>query len=111
MEQPGGLAGRQAAAGQPRARRSRCRPTSATYANDYWGPARVTEKDGKLQLALGPKLAVPLKHWDGNVFTFSLVTENSPPGSISKATFDGDKLTLEYYDDDGQGDVHPMTPR
>ena len=30
------------------------------YHNDYWGPARVTEKDGKLQLALGTKLDVPL---------------------------------------------------
>jgi CubicO group peptidase (beta-lactamase class C family) len=68
-----------------------------TYANDFWGPARVTEKDGELELALGPKLVVPLKPWDGNVFTFSFVAENSPPGSISKATFDGDKLILEYY--------------
>lgn len=69
-----------------------------TYNNDYWGPARVTEKDGKLQLAMGSKLDVPLTHWDGNVFTFSFVTENAPPGTISKAAFDGDRLTLEYYD-------------
>jgi CubicO group peptidase (beta-lactamase class C family) len=69
-----------------------------TYNNDYWGPARVTEKDGKLQLALGTKLDVPLDHWDGNVFTYSWVSENSPPGTISKATFDGNKLILEYYD-------------
>jgi hypothetical protein len=69
-----------------------------TYNNDYWGPARVTEKDGKLQLALGTKLNVPLDHWDGNVFTYSWVSENSPPGTVSKATFDGSKLTLEYYD-------------
>jgi CubicO group peptidase (beta-lactamase class C family) len=69
-----------------------------TYNNDYWGPARVTQKDGKLQLALGTKLDVPLDHWDGNDFTYSWVSENSPPGTISKATFDGNKLTLEYYD-------------
>jgi CubicO group peptidase (beta-lactamase class C family) len=69
-----------------------------TYNNDYWGPARVTQKDGKLQLALGTKLDVPLDHWDGNDFTYSWVSENSPPGTISKATFLGDKLTLEYYD-------------
>jgi CubicO group peptidase (beta-lactamase class C family) len=69
-----------------------------TYNNDYWGPARVTEKDSKLQLALGTKLDVPLDHWDGNDFTYSWVSENSPPGTISKATFDGNKLTLEYYD-------------
>jgi CubicO group peptidase (beta-lactamase class C family) len=68
------------------------------YNNDYWGAARVTERDGALQLALGPNLTVPLTHWDGNVFTFSFVTENAPPGTISKATFDGNKLVLEYYD-------------
>jgi CubicO group peptidase (beta-lactamase class C family) len=74
-----------------------------TYNNEYWGPARVMEQDGKLQLALGPKMNVELTHWDGNVFTFRLVTENAPPGTISKATFDGDKLTLEYYDAVGKG--------
>ena len=25
------------------------------YTSDYWGPAVVTENDGQLQLALGPK--------------------------------------------------------
>lgn len=69
-----------------------------TYNNDYWGPARITERDGRLRLALGTKLDVPLDHWDGNVFSYSWVSENSPPGTISKATFDGNKLTLEYYD-------------
>jgi hypothetical protein len=68
------------------------------YNNDFWGPARIAEQDGKLMLALGSRLNVPLTHWDGNVFTFSFVTENAPPGTVSKATFDGDKLTLEYYD-------------
>lgn len=74
-----------------------------TYGNDYWGPARITEKDGRLHLALGTKLDVPLDHWDGNVFTYAWVSENSPPGTVSKATFDGTKLTLEYYDEFGKG--------
>lgn len=74
-----------------------------TYTNGYWGTARVSEKDGKLQLELGTKLTVPLTHWDGNVFTYDWVSENSPPGSIGKATFDRDKLTLEYYDERGTG--------
>jgi hypothetical protein len=73
------------------------------YNNDYWGQARITEAGGKLMLALGPKLNVPLQHWDGNVFTFEFVTENAPPGTISKATFDGDKLVLEYFDEGGKG--------
>ena len=74
-----------------------------TYTHDYWGPARVTEKDGKLQLALGSKLNVPLDHWDANVFTYSWVSENSPPGTISKVTFDGNRLILEYYDELNKG--------
>jgi hypothetical protein len=74
-----------------------------SYDNPYWGPARVAEKDGALTLSIGPKLTVPLQHWDGNVFTFSFVAENAPPGTVSKATFNGDKLTLEYYDQDGMG--------
>jgi CubicO group peptidase (beta-lactamase class C family) len=74
-----------------------------TYRNDYWGSARVSEKDGRLQLELGTKLTVPLTHWDGNVFTYEWVSENSPPGSVGKATFDGPKLTLEYYDKTGKG--------
>ena len=54
-------------------------------------------------LALGPRDTFPLNHWDGNVFTFSFVTENAPPGTVSAATFDGNRLTLEYYDDLGKG--------
>jgi CubicO group peptidase (beta-lactamase class C family) len=74
-----------------------------TYNNDYWGPARITEKDDKLELVLGTKLNAPLNHWDGNTFTFSFVTENAPPGTVSKAMFDGDRLMLEYYDTFGKG--------
>lgn len=74
-----------------------------TYNNAYWGPARVSQKDGNLQLELGSRLKVPLINWDGNVFTYEWVSENSPPGSIGKATFDGNKLTLEYYDEMGKG--------
>jgi CubicO group peptidase (beta-lactamase class C family) len=77
---------------------------TGTYRNDYWGTATVTEAGGTLGLAVGPRSEVwPLTHWDGNVFTFQFVTENSPPGSISKATFDGNRLTLEYYDEENLG--------
>ncbi len=74
------------------------------YANDYWGPATVTEQDGKLTLGLGPRPDVGvLTHWDGDVFTFAFTNENAPPGSISAARFDGNRLTLEYFDDDKMG--------
>ena len=74
-----------------------------TYDNDYWGPARVAEAGGKLTLALGPRDVFDLTHWDGNVFTFTPTGENAFPGTISKATFDGDKLTLEFYDEEKLG--------
>lgn len=73
------------------------------YANPVYGPARITEVDGGLRLALGPKFTVPLKHWDGNVFSVSFVSENSNPGSLTTATFDGKTLNLEYWDEDGLG--------
>ena len=102
MEQPtGSLVGQ-----KPPANPSPAAPLASyvgTYNNDYWGPARITEKDGKLQLAMGAKLDVPLDHWNGSDFTYSWVSENSPPGTVSKATFDGDKLTLEYYNAFGKG--------
>lgn len=92
---------------QPPADSSPPRPLrfyAGTYANDYWGPATVFVKDGALTLSLGPRPQIyPLTHWDGDVFTFSPVTENAPPGSVSAATFNGDRLTLEYFDQDKMG--------
>ncbi|HEY0229073.1 MAG TPA: serine hydrolase [Mycobacterium sp.] len=95
---------------QPPANPAPARPLSdylGAYISDYWGPAIVTERDGQLQLALGPKnLALPLTHWDGDTFTFSLTNENAPPGTTSKATFagfPGATLNLEYYDTEKLG--------
>lgn len=74
------------------------------YENDYWGPAIVSAKDDKLLLSLGPRPdTYELEHWDGDEFTFSFVSENSPPGSISAAKFNGNTVTLEYYDHDKMG--------
>ena len=52
---------------------------------------------------------MPLDHWDGNVFTLLVGLRKLPPGTISKATFDGNKLTLEYYDTFGKGTFTTMT--
>jgi CubicO group peptidase (beta-lactamase class C family) len=77
------------------------------YANDYWGPAIVAEREGGLQLTLGPKSqSFSLAHWDGDTFTFTLTGENAPPGTISKAVFSGfpgATLNLEYFDSDKLG--------
>jgi hypothetical protein len=95
---------------QPPANAAPARPLTdylGIYNSDYWGPAVVTEHDGQLQLALGPKnQAFTLTHWDGDTFSFALTNENAPPGTISKATFVGSPratLNLEYYDTDKLG--------
>ncbi|AFM19085.1 penicillin-binding protein, beta-lactamase class C [Mycolicibacterium chubuense NBB4] len=102
MEQPvGSLAGQQRPAGaKPPAPLA---TYTGTYRNDFWGPATVTERDGRLELTVGPRGTFELQPWDGNVFTFSFVTENAPPGTVSKATFDGNTLTLEYFDEEHNG--------
>ncbi|QNG17997.1 serine hydrolase [Rhodococcus triatomae] len=77
---------------------------AGTYANDYWGPATVTEADGDLVLGLGPAgQTFPLTHWDGDTFTFEIASENAPPGTISRADFSPTTVTLEYFDADGAG--------
>jgi CubicO group peptidase (beta-lactamase class C family) len=92
---------------QPPANPAPARPLTdylGVYASDYWGPAAVTEHDGQLQLALGPKNETfPLTHWDGDTFTFPLTNEDAPPGTISKAVFSGNTLNLEYFDSDKLG--------
>ncbi len=95
---------------QPPANPAPQRPLSdyvGVYANDYWGPAIVTESEGGLQLSLGPKnQTFNLTHWDGDTFTFTLTNENAPAGTISKATFfgfPGATLNLEYFDSDKLG--------
>lgn len=77
---------------------------AGVYANAYYGPATITETAGALTLTLGPKnMSFPLTHWDGDTFVFTPTGENAVPGTVSKATFDGDELTLEYYDQEGLG--------
>jgi CubicO group peptidase (beta-lactamase class C family) len=92
---------------QPPANPAPQRPASdyvGVYANDYWGPATVTESEGGLQLSLGPKhQTFNLNHWDGDTFTFALTSENAPAGTISKAVFSGATVNLEYFDSDKLG--------
>ncbi|MFE7720398.1 serine hydrolase [Nocardia rhizosphaerihabitans] len=77
---------------------------AGTYANEYWGPATISEDDGALVLTLGPdQRRYPLRHWDGDTFAFELSGENAPPGSVSSAIFDNGTLTLDYFDENGLG--------
>jgi CubicO group peptidase (beta-lactamase class C family) len=80
------------------------RSYAGSYANDYWGSATVGEAGGALTVSVGPRPDVyPLKHWDGDLFVFDVTSENAPAGSVSKAVFDADRLTLEYFDADKMG--------
>lgn len=77
---------------------------AGTYRNDYYGPLQVAEQGGALVMTLGAKpLVLPLTHWDGDVFTFTLHNENASPGTISRAAFASNQVWLEYYDHEGLG--------
>ncbi|TCK38945.1 CubicO group peptidase (beta-lactamase class C family) [Paraburkholderia sp. BL8N3] len=77
---------------------------AGTYRNEYYGPLQVTLAGTALVLVIGATpLRLPLTHWDGDVFTFVLHDENAQPGTISKASFTADRVTLEYYDHDQLG--------
>ena len=77
---------------------------SGVYRNDYHGPLTISLTSGSLVATLGAApLRLPLAHWDGDTFTFTLDNENAAPGTISKATFAQDRVTLEYYDEEGLG--------
>lgn len=74
------------------------------YRNNYHGSLQIAVSDNALLMTIGAApLRLPLTHWDGNVFTFTLENENASPGTISKATFHTDRMTLEYYDNEGLG--------
>lgn len=75
---------------------------AGTYDNPLYGPAVVREQDGRLVLAMGPggRAVRELTHWDANTFTFTMRDENAELGTISKVTFDGPRMTIEYYQDD-----------
>ncbi|WP_063024650.1 serine hydrolase [Nocardia niwae] len=98
----GALAGK-----QPPGHPAPARPPASyagTYDNAYYGPATISATGNSLTLTLGPNnMTFPLKHWDGDTFVFTPPGENATHGSVSQATFDGAKLTLEYYDTEHLG--------
>ena len=53
---------------------------------------------------VGPAAVVwPLKHWDGDGFTYAPSHENATPGTVGKATFSGSTLVLELMEAHGLG--------
>lgn len=81
---------------------------TGTYRNSYYGPLTVTESDGELTMALGPKpTRFRLTHYDGDTFFFETVGENAT--GPSGVTFRGDgngkatQVTIEAFDKNGLG--------
>ncbi|MFL5664941.1 MAG: serine hydrolase [Ktedonobacteraceae bacterium] len=81
---------------------------AGTYHNDFYGEIEIAAKDGGLVLEQGPKKTVfPMKHFDGNVFTYQPVGENAyglsgvtfTIGADGKAT----SVVVENLDVYGQG--------
>jgi hypothetical protein len=64
---------------KPPAKKSPPLPSEAyvgVYHNDYFGDIEVVDKEGGLQLRMGPKkTAFPLRHWDRDVFIYQPVGE------------------------------------
>ncbi len=76
------------------------------YRNDYHGTLQVLRSEqGGLELRMGaaPQLVFPLRHWDGDTYSFVPLNDSAPPGSLSKAQFSEGKLTLEHYNHQGLG--------
>ncbi|WP_166388188.1 serine hydrolase [Catellatospora methionotrophica] len=66
---------------KPPANPAAARPSAAytgTYANAYYGPLTVAERDGKLVMTLGPQgQAFPLTHFDADTFSYRTTGENA----------------------------------
>ncbi|MFG1364235.1 serine hydrolase [Xanthobacter versatilis] len=76
-----------------------------TYANAYFGEARVSEDKGHLILTVGPKPRVfTLDHWSGDDFIFRPEgEETAPAGSVSQVTFSDRRMKVEFFNNNGLG--------
>jgi CubicO group peptidase (beta-lactamase class C family) len=82
---------------------------TGTYANPYYGPLVVLDRDGKLALKMGPAgspTTLPLTHFDGDTFSFESIGENG--NGLAGAIFAGasggaPSVALDFYDRTGLG--------
>lgn len=58
------------------------------YGNGYFGPLRISQRQNRLILTLGPaSIEAPMTHWDGDIFSIAPRSENAPYGSLSSVRF------------------------
>lgn len=78
---------------------------AGTYDNPYHGAAQVVSTGEGLELRLGAQgqVVFPLRHWSGDVFTFTPFNDSAGPGSVSRADFSAGSLLLEHYHKHAQG--------
>jgi hypothetical protein len=70
------------------------------YENNYYGPAEIQLNDAALTMKIGPHgVEVPLRHWSGDVFTYTPSGENAPDGSRAALTFSKNPATFtnDFY--------------
>jgi CubicO group peptidase (beta-lactamase class C family) len=79
-----------------------------TYANEYYGPMTVSAQGDQLTMQLGPKKQrFPLRHYDGDTFSYRTTGENAV--GLSGVTFTvgsggrADKVRVENLDTTGLG--------
>ena len=87
------------------------------YANSYYGQLKVAVESGVLTLELGPAgrtTKFPLKHFDGDTFSFESIGENAnglagaifapaAPGAAPGASGTASSVRLDFYDQTGLG--------
>lgn len=78
------------------------------YANDFFGPIELVEKQGALWLRMGPKpLEFPLRHWDRDVFVYQPTGESAGGPSGVRFTITSDhqagRVLIENLNIQGQG--------
>ncbi|MFD5407882.1 serine hydrolase [Streptomyces griseorubiginosus] len=81
---------------------------TGTYGNDYYGQLTITAQGDELTMQLGPKKQrFPLRHYDGDTFSYRTTGENAV--GLSGVTFTvgsggrADKVRVENLDTNGLG--------